>query len=645
MSYVPNDITVFTAAYSGIISGFAASGRWIEDAVPGDYAPYAMISGAFAISFDEAWEVSPDTTPPDTLEVLIIEKACKAVWENRFTEMTTETLTPSTFTQLCNSIIALIIAGEGYFTGQGITPNPWPSGSGGGGATGATGPAGATGPSGAHGATGVGATGASGAAGATGPVGATGPAGAQGATGPAFALTSQPIALFVDPQNVTGFANNANTGQTANNVPPGSGPILTTDEENLRIQARSALGPLLADLTVTYLSESFGLIGLDFSYLDQEDFNIVVNMTPVVVHIGGTLDAGTIAINPLAPGGGQRQTVHTSDIANFTPYVLAVAQASGAATIPVRVVDMATTAGAWIARGVGSPTASVTRPILPDGVTFGALTIGDGYRLTRPGTLKLASVTPPHSSGGTLTFNDCSFVIGSVGPRVAGSFSTDAVNYNRCAFLDAVFVGGNFNDCVWCNGVQGNSVIDMNAGLMIPNANTDQLVGVINFANDTYITGIVSGLLVGGTYIQSIAVLHGSEHFTGIQVHDNPASFAGGILAYEGCTFLLGGLVWGNGNHAYGILVGAGAVIPVPTSAGLVPSVTGSSGDFAFIIPNGTTDNHARAWDDAVGAYTEAGGPMTRVTTWANFVATIGAGGFGFQAHYVASESAVIGTA
>src|ERR1700690_344954 len=220
MAYVPNDITVFTAAYSGIISGFAASGRWIEDAAPGDYAPYAMISGAFAISFDQAWELNPDTDPPDTLQVFIIEKACKAVWENRFTEMTTETLTPSTFTQLCNSIIALIIAGEGYFSGQGITPLPWPGGgvqsvSAGtnvtitgtaenpivnagsdNGATGATGPAGTAGAAGAAGATGAtgvgggGATGATGAAGATGPGGgATGATGAAGATGPGGGAT------------------------------------------------------------------------------------------------------------------------------------------------------------------------------------------------------------------------------------------------------------------------------------------------------------------------------------------------------------------------------------------------------------------------------------------------------------------------
>jgi hypothetical protein len=240
MAYVPNDVLVFTAAYSGIISGFAASGRWILDPNVSDDSGYAVIAGAFAQSFDLAWEINPDTNPPDTLEVFIIEKACKGAWENRFTQVNSDTLNPDTFTALSNAIIALILAGEGYFASQGITPPPWPSGSGGvtvvspgpgisisgttdepivnntgvlaltagtnvtitgtaqdpiinaagGGATGATGPSGS--PGGATGATGAagaaGATGATGAAGATG-AGATGATGAAGATGPGGGAT------------------------------------------------------------------------------------------------------------------------------------------------------------------------------------------------------------------------------------------------------------------------------------------------------------------------------------------------------------------------------------------------------------------------------------------------------------------------
>jgi hypothetical protein len=129
MSYVPNNLTVFTTAYSGVISGFAASGRRILDPTVADYNPYAMIAGAFAQSFDTQWAISPDVAP-DTLQVFIIEKACKAVWENRDTALNTETLSPASYTALSKAIIALVIASENYFASQSITPNPWPSGSG-----------------------------------------------------------------------------------------------------------------------------------------------------------------------------------------------------------------------------------------------------------------------------------------------------------------------------------------------------------------------------------------------------------------------------------------------------------------------------------------------------------------------------------
>ena len=190
--YTPINLTVYTAAYSGAIAGLAGSSRWLQDSVEADYAGFVTIAGTFAKGFDEAWEISPDTNPPDTLQVFVIEKTCKAVWESRYTSVNVTTLNAATFTQLAESIISIVLASESYFTLQGITPDPWPSGGGGGGATGATGPVGlvgstgATGPAGAGatGATGAGATGATG-AGATGAIGATGAtgSGATGATG------------------------------------------------------------------------------------------------------------------------------------------------------------------------------------------------------------------------------------------------------------------------------------------------------------------------------------------------------------------------------------------------------------------------------------------------------------------------------
>ena len=273
MSYTPNDKTVFTAAYSGVLSGFAASGRLLTDTNLAVYSKYAVIAGAFAQSFDEAWEVSPDTVPPNTLQVFIIETACKAVWENRDTELSTETLLPATFTDQCNALISLVLSGDAYFTAQGITPNAWPSGSGGvmavfpgtgidvtGPASiptvtntgvlavlpgtnvsitgtaqnpivnstagdGATGASGATGPAGA---TGAGATGATGSQGATGPgagsTGATGPAGPTGAGGTvgATGATGAGATGATGSQGATGPGAGA-TGATGATGPGGTG--------------------------------------------------------------------------------------------------------------------------------------------------------------------------------------------------------------------------------------------------------------------------------------------------------------------------------------------------------------------------------------------------------------------------------------
>jgi hypothetical protein len=284
MSYTPNDITVYTAAFSGAISGITVSGRVIVDDLPADYAKNALIAGAFAKSFDLAWENDPNTNPPDTLEVFTIEQSSKAIWENRDITLSSTSLNPATYTESCTAIIAVILASEEYFFSQGIVSALWPSGSGGvtdvvagtgisvtgpeneptvsntgvltvtagsnvtltgtaqnpivnsTGTTGATGATGASGATGPVGATGVGATGATGTQGATGPgsgaTGATGPAGATGAlgaTGPtgAGATGATGAAGATGPGSgatgATGATGPSGTGATGATGPAGSG--------------------------------------------------------------------------------------------------------------------------------------------------------------------------------------------------------------------------------------------------------------------------------------------------------------------------------------------------------------------------------------------------------------------------------------
>jgi hypothetical protein len=130
-----------------------------------------------------------------------------------------------------------------------------------------------------------------------------------------------------------------------------------------------------------------------------------------------------------------------------------------------------------------------------------------------------------------------------------------------------------------------------------------------------------------------------------VQIHDTTGP--AGLLAANNTALVnstgVNMLVWGNGNAGTGVAMEPGATLVVPDEVGKVPSVTGTGGDFGFVNVNGATITVGRAFNDPTGAYTEAGGPATRATTWANFAAAIGGGGFGFQAHCVQTNASIVG--
>jgi hypothetical protein len=140
MSYVPQNLTVFTAAAAGCMSGLVASGRQLKDILALDYSGYGLIANAFAQSFDTAW----GNAAPDTLQVFMIQMQCKAVWEERNSRVTTASILPANYTVLSKSIIASVNALESIFAGQSIVPDLWMSG--GVGPPGPPGPAGPGGP-------------------------------------------------------------------------------------------------------------------------------------------------------------------------------------------------------------------------------------------------------------------------------------------------------------------------------------------------------------------------------------------------------------------------------------------------------------------------------------------------------------------
>jgi len=493
------------------------------------------------------------------------------------------------------------------------------------GATGATGSAGLNGATGATGATGAGATGATG-AGVTGATGSNGPTGATGATGSSALPARQPLGVvrFIDPANSTGFASDSNTGATSNNVPPGSGPILTTAHLNALLFLKALTG----DVTITYMSDDTSGVGLDWSTMDLSTHALNFQGAPTVVHNGGTLNAGTTTINPAAAGGGQRQTAHTTDIVDFGPFV--TTDLGGAAPFPCLLVDQVTTDTTWIVSGVGSATASCSRPVTT-GMTAGAIASGHAYQIRRGTQLMTATASIPVSSGGLVTFNDFAF----------STIGIDGAVYNRCSFA-ITSSGGTLNNCFGHAFVQTNAIgfLSLVAGVLVSTSG-DELTAPVTLSGDTYVTG--AGLLMGNTFYSSVFVTPGIG--AGVQINDSDNGVL--VVTPEALVFSTSSpsnpLIWGNGNVQFGMLVQPGGSITVGDEPATLPTVTGTSGDFAFLGPNGVLAAVARAWDDSVGAYTEAGGPATRTCTWANFAAAIGAGGFNFQAHNPATNAQIIG--
>lgn len=430
-------------------------------------------------------------------------------------------------------------------------------------------------------------------------------------------------ALYCDPQDVTGHASDSNPGTLLL-------PILTTTE----VIRRFFFGQLIANSALTYLSDELGTVGLDLSTLALGTFNLDAFGTPPTTHTGGTLNAGTVAINPVAASGGQRQAVHTTDITDWAPYVTTAL--GGSSAHPEQIVTPQ--AQSWIMSGAGSATASVTRPVDPTVATSPAMSSGQSYITQRKTILPLTSAFAPQSDGGQLSFHDFSFTPGSVGPITFASFAPDGVTpvvYNHCCFEGALFVGGLFNDCFCSSGAQGNFIATFVAGAFLPNNDNDQQTGCLNFGGDTYVTGAGS-FTVGGTFYQSVFIFVGALGVggqSGLQIQDDTGA-VGAFVTDLGGTAFISGLIWGNGNAHTGLVLNAASSVVLQSAT---PSVTSTGGlDFGF-RRLGATVNVARPWDETGDAFASS-----RSTTWANFDAAIGAGGFGGQAHDVSSTSTIV---
>jgi hypothetical protein len=642
--YTPINLTVYTAAYSGIISGLVGSSRWLEDSVSTDYDGFACIAGAFAMAFDLAWEENPNTNPPDTLQVFVIEKTCKAVWESRDVAANASSTNSDTFAVVSQSIIAVVLASESYFASQGITPAVWPSGGGGGGVTevlagtgiAVSGPTDTptvnnTGILAVDPGTGIGVSTVSGVATITneGLLSAVSGTGID-ATTLAGVLT---IALegvrspwtienfYVDPSNSTGHASDSNDGLTS------STPILTTAELNMRL----FLHDIQVNAIITYLSDDLGYVQFDPSTISiglGAPGSLTFQGTQQILHTGGTIDAGTIAINPAAAGGGQRQVVHTSDLTTFLPYVIDAL--GGTADNPTYIRDSATDDSAWIVSATAPASPSMSRPAGPDNESAGSITIGDGYTVARGSILGIAQSSVVTGNGlSSIVFIDFAFTAESIVAIGSTCF--------RCSFLNTITYGVTLQNCFCANGIQNEyGSILLNGGVLLTTEN-DFCITETQFGSDLYIASSEtnSGIIISPVDYAAIFVDPG--YGAGIQVQDaaGPGIEISGT-ALLGSPYFGGALVWGNGN-GLGILIDPNGAGLVWNFAPNIPSITGLTGDFGFTPQSGTGVLFvARPFDETTGVY----GPSS-ATTWANFA---NPSIFNFQAHSVSTNASLIGS-
>jgi hypothetical protein len=449
---------------------------------------------------------------------------------------------------------------------------------------------------------------------------------AEGVAGQGTGL-GKPIALFVDPQNASGKASNANSGQTVND------PILTTTENNARIRATAGLG---SDITITYMSEDLGSEGFSTETLNYFGHTLTVNM-PLVDVFQGTTISGVTRINPQAASGGQRQRLQVADFTDWTPYVINAHSLPGTSAFFTRVLDLSADVSAWImSQETGEVHfGDVSRPVNNAMTSSPQFTIGDSYVIVRPGRLPID--TPTVNSGSLIINNGLLHTVG-LGPGSITSFTLNGFTANHCSIDGPLLFGGNFNDCTVTDGAQGLYIANLKAGGLLPNAGTDQQTGALNFSGDVYVTGD-SAFTVGGTFYEGIFIETGAlgvETATGIQIQDAGLGGAGiepGFRAVGGGAQLILGLIWGNGNTDLGMELdptGQLSLLTAPT-----PNITGATQDFGYVA-NSLQVLSGRAWDDSIGAYT-----ALITCTWANFDKTIAGGGFGGNAHCVTTNAVI----
>jgi len=119
-SFTPINLNLYVAAYSGAVAGMATGG-WITDGNPSDYALVTSIAGAYAQEFDRVWD---NPTLLNSLEQACITSIISDNFEGRAPGPLNNPkfLMGSNWTISVSACIALVLESDTFFADQGITP-------------------------------------------------------------------------------------------------------------------------------------------------------------------------------------------------------------------------------------------------------------------------------------------------------------------------------------------------------------------------------------------------------------------------------------------------------------------------------------------------------------------------------------------
>jgi hypothetical protein len=119
--YVPNNIYVFTAAFTGAQAGILGRVSQTNADTVATYAPTDLIAGAWAEAIDTSWGVA---TNPDLYQYGAIEDLSEIYWLNKNSGPAPADALKATYAIPASKILLMVLSGEDYLAGIPIPALP-----------------------------------------------------------------------------------------------------------------------------------------------------------------------------------------------------------------------------------------------------------------------------------------------------------------------------------------------------------------------------------------------------------------------------------------------------------------------------------------------------------------------------------------